>query len=316
MNLKQNLQSPEFNAETAEGVFECKLCPRLCGADRNKVRGFCGETIKVKVSRAALHFGEEPCISGTNGSGAIFFSGCSMHCVFCQNYSISEGSFKLTEHAQADEISPENLREIYFRLIEQGAHNINLVTPTHYTDSIIKSLKGGLPVPVIWNTSGYERVETLKKLDGLVQIYLPDFKYSSTLLAEEYSNAADYPKRAESAILEMIRQTGKYKLDKNGLIKNGVVIRHLVLPGAGRNTRGVIDRVAAFPQNSVIFSLMSQYTPIPGIEKFYPELSRPITEDEYNNAIEYTESSGIENFFIQQLDSAGSEYVPKFSGIY
>ena len=315
MNTKQNLPESELRGKTAEG-FGCRLCPRQCGTDRSSARGFCGETTKVKVSWAALHFGEEPCISGTNGSGAIFFSGCPMHCVFCQNYTISGGSCKLAGYAKASEVSPEKLREIYFDLIKQGAHNINLVTPTHYTDSIIKSLQGGLPVPVIWNTSGYERIETLKRLEGLVQIYLPDFKYSSSLLAEEYSHAPDYPEKAESAVLEMIRQTGGYKLDKNGLLKSGVIIRHLVLPGAGRNTRGVIDRVAMLPNDSIIFSLMSQYTPIPGIKKAHPELSRPITAAEYSNAVEYAESAGIKNLFIQQLDSAGSEYVPDFSGIY
>lgn len=314
MNLQQNLPLPEVKAGNTINQV-CELCPRRCRIDRNKYKGFCGETDKIKVSRAVLHFGEEPCISGTKGSGAIFFSGCPMHCVFCQNYSISNGSYKLTESAEADEVSPDKLREIYFRLIEQGAHNINLITPTHYADGIIKSLKGGLPVPVIWNTSGYERIETLLRLEGLVQIYLPDFKYSSSLLAEEYSGAADYPDIAEAAIREMLRQTGKYKFNEDGIITSGVIVRHLVLPGAGRNTRRVIDRIAAFPPNSVIFSLMSQYTPIPGIDQNFPELSRQITEDEYNNAVEYAEAAGIENCFIQQLDSAGNGYVPQFSGI-
>ena len=310
MNLKQNLSAPEFKEEKA-GTPGCKLCPRLCRTDRNNGRGFCGETNNIKVSRAVLHFGEEPCISGTNGSGAIFFSGCPMHCVFCQNYSISNGSRKLAENAEANEVSPEKLREIYFRLIEQGAHNINLVTPTHYTDGIIKSLQGGLPVPVIWNTSGYERIETLQKLEGIVQIYLPDFKYSSSLLADEYSKAADYPEIAEAAIREMIRQAGKYELDKNGIIKSGVIVRHLVLPGHVKNSKAVIKYLLETYQDQILISIMNQYTPMPQVSGD-PLLSRKVTKREYEKVIDYALELGMEDGFIQEGEAAKESFIPEF----
>ena len=293
---------------------ECTLCPRRCNADRNRKAGYCGEKNVLSVTRAALHFGEEPCISGSRGSGAIFFSGCPMHCVFCQNDLISAGSTKLGGDAFSAKLSPERLRDIFFRLIDDGAHNINLVTPTHFTDLIIKALRGGLPVPVVWNCGGYENIETLRKLDGIVDVYLPDFKYSSPLLAEEYSSARNYPEIAEAAVQEMINQTGKCITDKDGILVRGTLVRHLVLPGAGKNTRGVIDRIAGFPQDSVIFSLMSQYTPRPDIGEKFPELARRITRNEYENAKDYLYNSDIGHFFLQELSSADESYIPCFDG--
>lgn len=268
----------------------------------------------MSISRAALHYGEEPCISGTRGSGTVFFTGCSMHCVFCQNDCISLGGDKLKCGASAYKAEPEELREIFFMLIEQGAHNINLVTPTHFTDKIIEALGGGLPVPVVWNSSGYETVETLKRLEGLVQIYMPDFKYSSPLLAEEYSGARDYPEIAEAAIREMIRQTGPFVIGEDGLLLRGTLVRHLVLPRAAKNTRGVIDAVSRMPQNSILFSLMAQYTPREGIGDIHPELAERITDAEYESAVEYLELSGIENAFIQELSSADESFIPAFDG--
>ena len=294
--------------------MECTLCPRRCRADRARLSGYCGEQGEASVTRAALHFGEEPVISGTRGSGTVFFSGCSLHCVFCQNRDISGGSARLAHRANAVHVSPERLRELYFKLIDAGAHNINLVTPTHFSDVIAKSLEPGLPVPVIWNSSGYESVETLRRLEGLISVYMPDYKYSSPLLAEEYSNAPDYPSVAHAAVCEMIRQTGSPVFDGDGMLVRGTLIRHLVLPGAGKNTRGVIDAVAELPGGSFIFSLMAQYTPPEGIGAEYPELGRGITEAEYNRAADYLALSGIEHCYLQGLDSATEEMLPVFDG--
>lgn len=293
--------------------MECTLCPRCCRADRSRTVGCCGERAEASVTRAALHFGEEPIITGTRGSGAVFFTGCSLHCVFCQNRDISGGAEHLSVRADAVIVTPQRLRELYMRLIDAGAHNINLVTPTHFADVIARSLDPVLPVPVVWNSSGYERVETLRRLEGLVSVYMPDMKYSSSLLAEEYSHAPDYPDIALDAIREMLRQTGEPQLDSDGILSRGTLVRHLVLPGAGKNTRGVIDMLAQLPQD-FIFSLMAQYTPIPGIEIEYPELGRRITQQEYDRAAEYLEQSGIESYYLQGLDSATEEMLPVFDG--
>lgn len=314
-NRKDILSAADkHKSAAANGGAGCSLCPRRCNTDRNRKAGHCGEKNTLSVTRAALHYGEEPCISGNCGSGAVFFSGCPLHCVFCQNGLISAGSARLGGNSVAAKLSPERLRDIFFELIEKGAHNINLVTPTHFTDLVINALQGGLPVPVIWNCGGYESLETLRRLDGIVDVYMPDYKYSSSLLAEEYSHASDYPETADAAVREMIRQTGKCITDESGLLVRGTLVRHLILPGAGKNTRGVIDRIAQLPQDSVIFSLMSQYTPRPDIEEKFPELSRRITEAEYENAKEYLYESGVEHFFLQELSSADESYIPHFDG--
>lgn len=258
------------------------------------------------VARAGKHFWEEPCISGDCGSGAIFFSGCSLKCVFCQNHEISTKNF-------GKEISVERLKEIMNELINDGVHNINLVNPTHFTWSILKALDEKLPVPVVYNCGGYEDVQTLKSLDGKVDIYIPDIKYSDNSLSKKYSNVSNYFETAQNAVLEMFKQTGPYKFDKNGILQKGVIIRHLIMPGNIENSFGVIDWVSkTFPKGSVLFSLMSQYTPVQELNDF-PELCRTLSKKEYNSVEQYLYSSKIEDGFIQDLSSSTSEYIPCFN---
>ena len=283
--------------------MRCELCPRRCGVDRARETGFCGMGAGLKTARAALHFWEEPCISGTRGSGTVFFSGCTLRCAFCQNRAISAGGF-------GKEITTARLREIFGELIAQGAHNINLVSPTQFTPWILEALAEPLPVPVVWNTGGYERVETLRTLEGKVQIYLPDLKYVSPALGEKYSGAADYFDCASRAVLEMYRQTGPYELGEDGLLRRGVVIRHLVLPGQLADTKRVIDWAArTFRPGQVLFSLMSQYTPVPGAP---PELARRLYRSEYRAACAYLENCGIGEGFLQERTAAKEEYTPPF----
>lgn len=283
----------------------CNICPRHCNIDRSKSTGVCGVNDTLKISRAAAHFWEEPCISGYGGSGAIFFSGCNMKCVFCQNYEISSGCF-------GREITTERLKEIYDELIFNGVHNINLVTPTHYADKIIESLDNPLSVPVVYNSSGYDKVETLKKLNGKIQIYLPDLKYMNSSTAKKYSKASDYPEIATKAIKEMFNQVGEAVFDDEGIMQKGVIIRHLMLPDEIENTLDVIDWVADEFQNKVIFSLMSQYTPNGNKNCLYPNLNKTVSEDEYKKAVDYMYLVGIENGYIQDFSSAKKEYTPSF----
>ena len=283
----------------------CRLCPRDCGADRASGRGFCGMGEDPVLARAALHLWEEPCISGERGSGTVFFSGCALRCVYCQNGAISTGRYGKT-------ITVRRLREIFFELAAQGAHNINLVNPTHYAGSILAAMEGGMPLPVVYNTGGYDRVVTLRRFDGKVQIYLPDMKYADGGLARRYSAAPDYPAVARAAIEEMYRQVGDYEIGEDGLLRKGVVIRHLILPGNLDNTRRVMDWVAeTFAPGQVLFSLMSQYTPCGDLSQF-PELQRRITREEYDEAMAYLKRSGIEDGFFQELSSAQEEYIPPF----
>jgi putative pyruvate formate lyase activating enzyme len=252
-----------------------------------------------------LHHWEEPCISGTSGSGTVFFSGCALNCVYCQNRDISLGRY-------GKAITVERLREIYFELIAQGAHNINLVNPTHFAEAVLESLEGGLPVPVVWNSGGYDSVETLRRLEGKVQIWLPDMKYALTEPAARYSRAPDYPETAKRAILEMFRQTGPYVTDEDGLLKSGVIVRHLILPENLENTYRAVDWVSGtFSPGDVLFSLMSQYTPCGDLSAF-PELQRRLTKEEYDAAVSYLEASGVEDGFYQELSSAAEEYIPEF----
>lgn len=283
----------------------CNLCPRRCGGERTADRGsgFCAQPALPVVARAALHHWEEPSISGTRGSGAVFFSGCVLRCVFCQNSSISRDNFGRT-------VSAGRLREIFEELIAGGAHNINLVSPTPFVLPVLEALESPLPVPVVWNTGGYERVETLRALEGKVQIWLPDLKYADSVLAERYSAAADYFDVACAAILEMYRQVGDYELDGEGLLRKGVVIRHLMLPGALDNTKAVMDWVAAnFRPGQVLFSLMAQYTPQPGAQGL---LSRRVTGGEYRAALRYMENLGLTEGYRQDAASARAEYTPDF----
>ena len=284
----------------------CRLCPRRCGARRaENETGFCGCGDAPVVARADLHLWEEPCISGENGSGTVFFGGCGLRCRFCQNSEISRG-------ASGRRMDANELRAVFFELIDKGAHNINLVTPTHFAPAVSKALKGGLPVPVVYNCGGYESVETLRTLAGKIQVYMPDMKYALSEPAKKYSRAADYPEIAKKAIIEMYRQTGNYEIDENGLLVKGVLIRHLVLPGNLENTFGVIDWVSeTFEGGEVLFSLMSQYTPV-NRDPDYPELNRRLTPEEYEAAEAYLFDSGIEDGFVQELSSAEKDYIPDF----
>ena len=282
----------------------CELCPRRCGAERTETvsGGVCRMPAAPVIARAALHRWEEPVISGSRGSGTVFFSGCNLRCSFCQNGDISHGGFGKT-------VTVERLREIFRELIDQGAHNINLVTPTHFTPWILEALEPQPPVPVVWNCGGYERTETLELLRGKVQIYLPDFKYMDVDLAHDLSGAPDYPEVALAAIRAMADQTGPYVI-RNGIMQSGVIIRHLVLPGQLDNTRRVIDAVAEnFRPGEVLFSLMSQYTPQPGAQGL---LARHVTRAEYRAATEYMINCGLTEGFTQERTSAREEYTPPF----
>ena len=289
----------------------CRDCVRKCGVERPETLngegsfGFCRCPRTPVVARAMLHRWEEPCISGKNGSGAVFFSGCNLRCVFCQNYEISS-------RVQGKEISVVRLREIYEELIAQGAHNINLVTPGHYTEAILASLEKPLPVPVVYNSNGYDSLESLRKLDGKIQIYLPDLKYADNALAARYSHAPDYFETAAAAIDEMFRQTGPYEMDSDGMLKRGVAVRHLILPGQVENSLRVIDYIAGhFHPGDILFSLMRQYVPHGRIES-YPELNRRVSDEEYERVEQYLFDSPIEDGFVQEEESASKEFIPAF----
>ena len=288
----------------------CILCPRNCGVDRTTAFGICQVSDKVKEARAALHFWEEPCISGNNGSGAVFFSGCGLHCVFCQNEEISHGKV-------GQEITIEELSKLYIDLQDQGANNINLVTGTHYIPQIIESVtiarKDGLTIPIIYNTSGYETVESLRMLDGIVNTYLPDFKYMDPNLAAKYSHAADYPIVAKAAIDEMVRQCPFLEFDDEGFIKSGVIVRHLLLPGHVNEAKSIVQYLYDTYGNSIYISLMSQYTPMAHIASEYPELNRRVTKREYDRLLDFALDLGIENAFIQDRKVAKESFIPEFS---
>lgn len=283
----------------------CNLCPRRCGAERlpDRAGGVCAMPSLPVAARAMLHQWEEPCLVGEHGAGAVFFSGCNLRCKFCQNGVISQEGY-------GKPITPRRLREIFEELVEQGAACLDLVTPTHFTDAVLEALGGERwPVPVVWNCGGYESVETLKRLENRVQVYLPDLKYALPGPAQKYSAAEDYFEWASAAILEMFRQTGPYRME-NGLLKRGVLIRHLILPGELENSRRVIDWVAeTFQPGDVLFSLMSQYTPQPGA---VGNLARHVTKAEYRSAVAYMENCGITDGFTQERTSAKEEYTPDF----
>ena len=291
--------------------YICFDCPRGCGAVRgdDMPGGVCASPSLPRISRAAPHFGEEPCITGTRGSGAVFFTGCNLRCVFCQNREISRGALSGTA---ADEY---RLRDIMLALQDKGVHNINLVTATHYVRVVRRALElAQLEIPVVWNSSGYDSVESLKTLEGLVQIYMPDYKYASPAPAKRYSAAADYPQVAADAIKEMYRQRGAYVMGEDGLLRSGVLIRHLILPGQIENTMDVIDFVSdTFTQNSVLFSLMSQYTPMPGLERF-PELTGRVSAEDNRHMYRYMINCGIENGYWQDTESATADMIPDFDG--
>ena len=283
----------------------CRLCPRNCGALRTETagEGVCRMPAVPLVARAALHHWEEPPISGRKGAGTVFFSGCSLGCVFCQNEAISQRDFGVP-------VSVPRLRALFWELIEQGAHNIDLVNPTHFAHAIVEALGEPLPVPVVWNSGGYDKVETLRMLEGKVDVYLPDLKYVTPALAGRYSAASDYPMAAQAAILEMVRQTGPCIVE-NGLLKRGVVVRHLILPGQVREAKAVMDWVAEhFAPGEVLFSLMGQYIPW-GRAAEFAELNRKPRPSELRTAEEYMTALGLEGF-AQDAASAEAEYIPPF----
>ncbi len=288
----------------------CRLCPRACGVNRTAGQlGFCGAGREIYAARAALHLWEEPPISGTNGSGTVFFSHCTLGCVYCQNRSISR------RQAAGQPITEARLARVFLSLQEQGAHNINLVTGAHYVPQIIEALQyaraDGLTLPVVYNSGGYESPEALQLLDGHVDIYLPDYKYYSSYYAERYSRAADYRETAVEAITEMVRQTGAPCYDENGLLRRGTVIRHLMLPGLAGDTAQVLRDIAAKWGGSVLVSLMRQYTPFDMED--WPELNRTITDKEYADGCELFYSLGLSGFF-QQSEAVSESFIPTFDG--
>ena len=284
----------------------CNLCPRGCNIDRNARFGFCQVPEMPMIARAAPHFGEEPCITGTRGSGTVFFSGCNLRCVFCQNHTISRGQLGTV-------VTTERLADIFRGLQDQGVHNINLVTGSHYARHIAEALDiARLTIPVAWNSSGYDSVETLKLLEGRVQIYMPDFKYSDPIMAKTYSAAPDYPEIAAAAIKEMYRQTGPYVMDGDGILQRGVLVRHLIMPNRPTNTKGVIDILSSLlPKGAFLFSLMSQYTPMPNLDA-YPELQQTVSPALADFCYRYMLKKGIEDGYYQDPDSATDELIPDF----
>ena len=295
---------------TKKLLTDCRLCPRNCGADRWKGKGYCGVGAEVKIARAALHMWEEPCISGKEGSGAIFFSGCSLGCDYCQNRSISRG-----ERGKA--VTVEKLAEIMISLQEQNANNINLVTAGHYAPQTAEALylakEKGLRIPVVYNSSGYEKPETLRLLSGLVDVFLPDFKYLSPELSRKYSRAEDYGARAKEALKEMLRQTGSPCFDERGMIERGVIVRHLLLPGHVEESKRVVEYLYKTYGNQIYISIMNQYTPMPAMAKD-PLLSRRVTKREYDRLVDYALSLGVEQGFIQEGETAKESFIPEFNG--
>lgn len=292
-----------------ELLSACRLCPRQCGADRlSGQTGICGAGRDIKLARSALHAWEEPPVSGQKGSGAVFFSHCPLHCVYCQNYAIST-----LHHGQT--ITVEALSEIFLDLQAQGAHNINLVTPTHYVPQIITALSAarsaGLNLPVVYNCGGYENVETLRLLKDWVDIYLPDIKYFSDRIAVKYSGAPRYFEYAKAALAEMVRQTGPAVIDENGIMQKGVIVRHMLLPGCLFDAKKIIDYLFNTYHNDIYISIMNQYTPLPHVEK-YPELCRPVSARYYETLVDYAASLGVENAFIQEGGTVSESFIPEF----
>ena len=313
------MNTEEIKKYTADNI-SCQLCPRMCQVNRHTGMGYCLMPDRIKVARAALHMWEEPCISGEHGSGAIFFSGCTLRCVFCQNYKIAAA-------AVGKYITVDGLADIMLRLQDKHANNINLVTPTHYAlhiaQVLTKARDNGLRIPVVYNTSAYENIETLKRLDGLVDIYLPDFKYMDSSLALKYSHAEDYPEVAKSALNEMVRQAGSpcmYSDEdelvqsgyvEDGVMKRGVIVRHLVLPGCIKDSKAVIGYLYDTYKDDIYISIMNQYTPLEHVKE-YKELYRKVTHKEYDEVVDYAIDIGVTNGFIQEGDTAKESFIPDF----
>lgn len=292
----------------------CRLCPRKCGVNRAKNTGVCNSSDKCYIVRAALHFWEEPCISGEKGSGTIFFAGCNLGCVFCQNHEISDGKSKY-----GVEVTTDRLVEIFFELKEKGANNINFVTPTHYIphikEAIIKARQRGFELPFVYNTSGYENVESIKELDGLIDIYLPDMKYYDSELSFKYSKAKDYFEKVSEAIGEMVRQVGCSEFDENGMMKKGVIVRHMILPAHTKDSKRIIEYLYSTYGDDIFLSIMNQYTPVQTERmRLYPELNRTITKREYSRVIDYAMELSVENAFIQEGETCKESFIPTFDG--
>lgn len=294
---------------SAASLSSCTLCPRNCKADRNSGKtGFCGVDSTIYLARAALHMWEEPCISGKKGSGAVFFSGCGLRCCFCQNHDIAIGSRGLP-------VTVERLSEIFLELKEKGAANINLVTGAHYVPQIIQALdmarEKGMDLPVVYNSSGYEKVETLELLEGYVDVYLPDMKYMESELAQKFSHAADYPETAKAAIGEMVRQTGKCEFGEDGYIRKGTIVRHLILPGHTRNSVKVLKYLHETYGDNIYISIMNQYTPVRTFDSC-KELNRKVTKREYEKVLDAAVDMGIKYGFIQEGETASESFIPDF----
>jgi putative pyruvate formate lyase activating enzyme len=318
-------------------ISPCNLCPRMCNALRDQnISGVCKETSEIRAARAMLHYWEEPCISGLSGTGAVFFTGCPLRCVYCQNAAISRGD-------DGKVISEERLSDIFLELQDKGANNIDLITAGHFLPGVIRALESaknrGLSIPVIYNSSGYERVESLRELDGLVDIYLPDMKYMSGELARRYSGAPDYPSAAGEAISEMVRQTGAplfyIKGDKESglfgtdryndmsldeslknreiLMSRGTIVRHLILPGCSQDSKDIIRYLYSEFKDDIYISIMNQFTPIHEKLLDFPELDRKVTEEEYESVIDFALDTGVENAFIQEGDTADESFIPDFT---
>ena len=287
----------------------CHLCPRECGADRTRGLGACRVANTITAARAALHMWEEPCISGEEGSGTVFFSGCNLGCVYCQNREIALGH-------SGKVITEDRLCEIYLELQKKKANNINLVTAGHYLpiviDSIKRARKQGLTVPIVYNSSGYEKVEAIQTLDGVADIFLPDFKYINKETAATYSNAPDYQEVAKRALAQMVKQTGEAQFDDREMMTRGVIVRHLILPGHIEESKKAIRYLYETYGDQIYISIMNQYTPMPGIEKSFSELGRAITQAEYDEVVDYAIDLGVENGFIQEGETAKDSFIPQF----
>lgn len=291
-------------------LSNCTLCPRNCKADRAHGQvGYCKVTDELVVARAALHMWEEPCISGEAGSGTVFFSGCSMGCVYCQNKNIAAAR-------AGKRITIQRLSEIFIELQEEGANNINLVTPSHYVPQIVQGItiarERGLTLPIVYNCSGYEKVETLQLLEGVVSVYLPDFKYMSSDIAKKYSNCSNYFEVTSKAVAEMVRQVEEPEFNQLGMMKKGVIVRHLTLPGYLEDSKNIIKYLYETFGDTVYISIMNQYTPLPQVEQ-YPELNRKITQEEYEELVDYAIEIGVENGFIQEGETALESFIPEFN---
>ena len=316
-DISEGALSPElenknrnYDMQWAESLLsDCTLCPRHCHVNRLLGQaGYCGQTT-LKAARASLHMWEEPCISGTAGSGTVFFSGCNLRCIFCQNYHIALGE-------AGREISTKHLAEIFLSLQAQGANNINLVTPTHFVPQILLALQSakehGLTIPIVYNSSGYESTETLRLLEGYVDIYLPDFKYMDPALSLKYSHAQDYFTKAKESLAEMVRQAGSPVFDPaTGLMKRGVIVRHLLLPGQTKDSKKILRYLHTTYGNQIFISIMNQYTPLPQVKEL-PELNRRVSPAEYERVLDFALRIGIENGFFQEGETASDSFIPEF----